>query len=71
MVVKFMPQPLYPAGKIEQETGWASKTVWTLCRREKALDPAENQVPNCPAHGLVTTLTKLSQIPQNLLYHYM
>jgi hypothetical protein len=25
---------------IEKETGWASKLVWTLCKKEKPFDPA-------------------------------
>jgi hypothetical protein len=67
-VVNFTHQPLYPQERtlipIKQEVGWAPELVWT---REKSLDPARIQTPDCPVCSAFITPTTLSQLQVNIM----
>jgi hypothetical protein len=41
----------------------APEPVWTTCKREKSLITDEIQIPDRPAHSLITIPTTLTRLP--------
>lgn len=65
-VFNFTLRPLYSWGKklipIQQEAGWAQKTVWTFKGREKSLARTGIRAPERPASSRITTPTTLHRL---------
>jgi len=69
----YVPATLTPAKEppvsIGQESSWAPELIWTRWRREKFPASAGNRTPVVQfVRNLVTTLTKLSQVPKTQAY---